>query len=237
MPGISVPAGFEHGYRSACRSSAPPSGSRSSCAPRTPSSWSPTSTRGIQSSPATGRPLASSVRIRPRHRAGDPRAAPDSEQDVLRCSAAYADAPPNAHVCPVCLGNAGGAAGRQSRAVEMRLLTALALGCRYSAMQPVRSQELLVSGSTKGIPDIPVRPSRSARMVHRVCGERRDTPCGITRVHLEEDTGKSTHTRSRGRTSAHRLQPLRSAANGDRQRAGSDSPEAARATSPRFARS
>src|SRR5260221_3356111 len=45
------------------------------------------------------------------------------------CSAAYADAPPNTHVCPVCLGSPGVLPVSNEVAVRMTLMTALALHC------------------------------------------------------------------------------------------------------------
>ncbi|MFQ5878978.1 MAG: Asp-tRNA(Asn)/Glu-tRNA(Gln) amidotransferase GatCAB subunit B, partial [Dehalococcoidia bacterium] len=45
------------------------------------------------------------------------------------CSAAYADASPNTHVCPVCLGMPGVLPAINRQAVEYSIMTALALNC------------------------------------------------------------------------------------------------------------
>ena len=45
------------------------------------------------------------------------------------CSAAYFDAPPNTHVCPVCLGMPGVLPVINQAAVEATIMTALALNC------------------------------------------------------------------------------------------------------------
>ena len=46
-----------------------------------------------------------------------------------RCSADYADAPPNTHVCPVCLGMPGVLPSINRKAIEYTIMTALALNC------------------------------------------------------------------------------------------------------------
>ena len=45
------------------------------------------------------------------------------------CSAEYAGAPPNTHVCPVCLGMPGVLPVINQRAVELMIMTGLALNC------------------------------------------------------------------------------------------------------------
>src|SRR5688572_26522896 len=49
------------------------------------------------------------------------------------CSGAYADAAPNTHVCPVCLGMPGVLPVINARAIELATLTALALNCQVPA--------------------------------------------------------------------------------------------------------
>src|SRR3990172_1840262 len=49
-----------------------------------------------------------------------------------RCSADYASAPPDTHVCPVCLGMPGVLPTINRQAVEYTIMTALALNCSFS---------------------------------------------------------------------------------------------------------
>ena len=49
------------------------------------------------------------------------------------CSAAYADAPPNTHVCPVCLALPGVLPVINRKAVEFTIMTGLALNCEIPA--------------------------------------------------------------------------------------------------------
>ena len=102
-------------------------------------------------------------------------------------------APPNTNVCPVCLGmpgalpvlnRAGGGTGHQGRAgAELRHPAAFAL----------RPQELLLSGPSQGLPDLAVRRALSRARLRRYRGGRRAKRIGITRVHMEDDAGKSIH--------------------------------------------
>jgi aspartyl-tRNA(Asn)/glutamyl-tRNA(Gln) amidotransferase subunit B len=48
------------------------------------------------------------------------------------CSTDYANAPPNTHVCPVCLGMPGVLPVINRQAVEYTMMTALALNCPVS---------------------------------------------------------------------------------------------------------
>ena len=45
------------------------------------------------------------------------------------CSAAYADAPPNTHVCPICLALPGVLPVINKKAIEYAIMTALVMNC------------------------------------------------------------------------------------------------------------
>ena len=130
-------------------------------------------------------------------------------------------APPNTAVCPVCLGLPGALPVLNRRAVEFAVRAALALGCDVHAVD-LRAQELLLSGPAQGLPDLPVRPAARDRRVDRSCVRGRTVSVRITRVHMEEDAGKSLHHGFAGLRSRDvpRLQPCRRAADRDRHRAG-----------------
>ena len=109
------------------------------------------------------------------------------------CSADYANAAPNTHVCPVCMGLPGALPVINRRAVELAALTGLALNCR---IQPDNA----VSRKNYFYPDLPSSYQRS-QFDDPLCvagwvaveGPQGSKRIGITRVHIEEDTGKSTH--------------------------------------------
>ena len=110
-----------------------------------------------------------------------------------RCSAAYADAPPNTHVCPVCLGMPGVLPAINKQAVEYTMMTALALNCTVSEYTKFDRKNYpypdLVKGYQISQYDAPI--GYGGWLTIEVDGEKRRV--GITRVHLEEDVAKLVH--------------------------------------------
>ncbi|HEY3382058.1 MAG TPA: Asp-tRNA(Asn)/Glu-tRNA(Gln) amidotransferase subunit GatB [Vicinamibacterales bacterium] len=107
--------------------------------------------------------------------------------------AVRAGAAPNTLVCPVCLGLPGALPVLNDRVVDDAILAALALGC---AIQPVS----VFARKNYFYPDLPkgYQISQYDRPLaldgHLEWGSGgRVTRVGITRVHLEEDAGKSLH--------------------------------------------
>jgi aspartyl-tRNA(Asn)/glutamyl-tRNA(Gln) amidotransferase subunit B len=109
------------------------------------------------------------------------------------CSADYTSAPPNGNTCPVCLGLPGALPVMNRQAVEMTVRTALALSCAIPAFTKFDRKNYFYPDLPKGYQisqyDLPL--SRDGHLEFVVDGER--TRCGITRVHLEEDTGTMHH--------------------------------------------
>ncbi|HZS13888.1 MAG TPA: Asp-tRNA(Asn)/Glu-tRNA(Gln) amidotransferase subunit GatB [Candidatus Dormibacteraeota bacterium] len=109
------------------------------------------------------------------------------------CSTAYFDSPPNSNTCPVCLGLPGTLPVMNREAVEKTVLTALALGCEIPPFTKFDRKNYFYPDLPKGYQisqyDLPL--SRNGRLVFEVDG--REVRCGITRVHLEEDTGTLKH--------------------------------------------
>lgn len=115
------------------------------------------------------------------------------------CSAAYAGAPPNTNVCAVCAGMPGALPVINRRAVEYTVMTALALGCQVGEHSKFDRKNYMYPDLPKGYQitqyDRPIGEAGS--LEYDVNGEV--LRCGIVRVHLEEDTGKTTHTDVDGR--------------------------------------
>jgi len=109
------------------------------------------------------------------------------------CSTDYLTAPPNSLTCPVCLGMPGSLPVINRRAVEGTIRTALALNCEIPEFSKFDRKNYFYPDLPKGYQisqyDLPL--SRNGHLVFDVKGEARRT--GITRVHLEEDTGKLLH--------------------------------------------
>jgi aspartyl-tRNA(Asn)/glutamyl-tRNA(Gln) amidotransferase subunit B len=109
------------------------------------------------------------------------------------CSADYTAAPPNGNTCPVCLGLPGALPVINREAVEMTVRTALALSCDIPPFTKFDRKNYFYPDLPKGYQisqyDLPL--SQNGHLEVTVNGER--TRCGITRVHLEEDTGTMHH--------------------------------------------
>ena len=138
------------------------------------------------------------------------------------CSTAYDGAPPNTHVCPVCLGLPGALPTINRRAVEHVLATGAAIDATRPGGDPLGPQELLLSGPAQGLPDQPVRPAaRIARAAHvRHLGgsvHGRHHP-GAPRGGHREAGPRDRCRWPQGQPG--RFQPVGRAAHGDRHRAG-----------------
>ncbi len=109
------------------------------------------------------------------------------------CSADYMGSPPNSNTCPVCLGLPGVLPVINRLAVEYTVRTALALNCEIPEHSKFDRKNYFYPDLPKGYQisqyDMPM--SRSGHLTFEVGGE--EVRCGITRVHLEEDTGTLQH--------------------------------------------
>jgi len=110
-----------------------------------------------------------------------------------RCSADYANAPPNTHVCPVCLGMPGVLPVINRQAIEYTIMTGLALNCTISEYTKFDRKNYPYPDLMKGYQisqyDAPI--AKNGRLNVEVDGQKRRI--GITRVHLEEDVAKLIH--------------------------------------------
>jgi aspartyl-tRNA(Asn)/glutamyl-tRNA(Gln) amidotransferase subunit B len=101
--------------------------------------------------------------------------------------------PPNTHVCPVCLGLPGALPVLNARAVELAARAALALGCRVHRQSVFARKNYFYPDLPKGYQisqyEQPLATSGALEFEH----ESRTVRVGITRLHLEEDAGKSHH--------------------------------------------
>ncbi|MFZ0947709.1 MAG: Asp-tRNA(Asn)/Glu-tRNA(Gln) amidotransferase subunit GatB [Candidatus Sulfotelmatobacter sp.] len=108
------------------------------------------------------------------------------------CSTRFG-APPNTNVCPVCLGMPGALPVLNRKAVEFATLGAMALNCRINETSIFARKNYFYPDLPKGYQisqyDKPLAEHGFIE-VHASDGKRK---IGITRVHLEEDAGKSLH--------------------------------------------
>jgi aspartyl-tRNA(Asn)/glutamyl-tRNA(Gln) amidotransferase subunit B len=112
------------------------------------------------------------------------------------CSTDYASAPPNTHVCPICLGMPGVLPTINQKAIEYTVMTALALNCTIAEKAKFDRKNYPYPDLMKGYQisqyDVPI--SKNGWLMISVNGNKKKI--GITRVHLEEDVAKLTHCTS-----------------------------------------
>ncbi|ODS59556.1 MAG: aspartyl/glutamyl-tRNA amidotransferase subunit B [Acidobacteria bacterium SCN 69-37] len=102
-------------------------------------------------------------------------------------------APPNTHVCPVCLGLPGALPVLNRRAVELAIRAGLALECTIQPRSVFARKNYFYPDLPKGY-QISQYDQPIATAGRLALGAGAQTPVvGITRVHMEEDAGKSLH--------------------------------------------
>src|SRR3954471_12837990 len=108
------------------------------------------------------------------------------------CSAAFG-AEPNTHVCPVCLGFPGALPVLNRAAVDYAIKAALALDCTIHPTSIFARKNYFYPDLPKGYQisqyELPIATGGAVTFT-MPDGEHR---VGITRVHMEEDAGKSLH--------------------------------------------
>jgi aspartyl-tRNA(Asn)/glutamyl-tRNA(Gln) amidotransferase subunit B len=118
-----------------------------------------------------------------------------------RCSTDFG-ALPNANTCPVCLGLPGALPVLNEHAVELAVRAALALGCTVHSTSIFARKNYFYPDLPKGYQisqfDRPL--ATGGRVVLPDGDNLAGRSIGITRLHLEEDAGKSIHDRYPGLT-------------------------------------
>ncbi len=101
---------------------------------------------------------------------------------------------PNTHVCPVCLGLPGALPVLNKQAVEFAVLAASAIGCEVRETSIFARKNYFYPDSPKGYQisqfDKPVAEHGSITIPD---AQGNPKHIGVTRLHLEEDAGKSLH--------------------------------------------
>jgi len=108
------------------------------------------------------------------------------------CSTQFG-APPNSNVCPVCLGMPGALPVLNRKAVEFAILASMALNCRINETSIFARKNYFYPDLPKGYQisqyDKPLAEHGFIEIDINSAKKR----IGITRLHLEEDAGKSLH--------------------------------------------
>lgn len=109
------------------------------------------------------------------------------------CSTKFGN-PPNTNVCPICLGHPGVLPVLNKKAVEYAVLMGLATNCRINEKSVFARKNYFYPDLPKGYQisqyDLPVC---EAGHIDVDLSDGSTKRLGITRIHLEEDAGKSIH--------------------------------------------
>ena len=120
------------------------------------------------------------------------------------CAAEYG-AEPNTLTCPICLGLPGALPVLNQAAIEKTILTGLMLGLPHAANLEVGPEELLLPGHAEELPDhqfdlplclgggVPLYDLAYPKDAQKSIANPGKV-VKLTRIHLEEDVAKSTHT-------------------------------------------
>ena len=108
------------------------------------------------------------------------------------CSTAFG-APPNAHVCPVCLGFPGVLPVLNHDAVDLAIRASLAIGCRVNETSVFARKNYFYPDLPKGYQISQYEQPLASEGHVEFNGPAGPRRVQITRVHMEEDAGKSLH--------------------------------------------
>jgi aspartyl-tRNA(Asn)/glutamyl-tRNA(Gln) amidotransferase subunit B len=108
------------------------------------------------------------------------------------CSAGFG-APPNTNVCPVCLGMPGALPILNRKAVEYAVRAAMALNCTIRETSIFARKNYFYPDLPKGYQISQYDKPVAEHGYVDVSAEEKGKRIGITRLHLEEDAGKSMH--------------------------------------------
>lgn len=113
-----------------------------------------------------------------------------------RCATSFGD-PPNQNTCPVCLALPGALPVLNAKAVELAARASLALGCSVRERSVFARKNYFYPDLPKGYQISQFDKPLAEHGRVDLGGGR---AIGITRIHMEEDAGKSVHDRFRGAT-------------------------------------
>jgi len=111
-------------------------------------------------------------------------------------------APPNVNTCPVCLALPGALPVLNAEAVRLAVRASLALGCKLNLTSIFARKNYFYPDLPKGYQISQYdRPLAEHGVIEiHVAGDDAPRQIGVTRLHMEEDAGKSIHDRFDGAT-------------------------------------
>jgi aspartyl-tRNA(Asn)/glutamyl-tRNA(Gln) amidotransferase subunit B len=108
------------------------------------------------------------------------------------CPVGYG-APPNTNVCPTCLGLPGALPVLNQHAVELAIQASLAMHCEVNSYSRFARKNYFYPDLPKGYQISQYDQPVAERGWLEVLADGRTKRIGVTRVHMEDDAGKSVH--------------------------------------------
>ncbi len=102
-------------------------------------------------------------------------------------------APPNTNVCPVCLGMPGALPVLNKAVVDLAVMTGLALNCRINPVSRLARKNYFYPDLPKGYQISQYDQPLAEHGWVEINVDGVDKRIGVTRVHIEDDAGKSQH--------------------------------------------
>ena len=110
------------------------------------------------------------------------------------CSADYDNSDPNTHTCPICLGHPGALPKLNKKVVDYAVKAALALNCKINKESKFDRKNYFYPDTPKNyqITQFDIPYAQQGELDIKL-NSGREKNIGITRIHIEEDAGKSVH--------------------------------------------
>ena len=109
------------------------------------------------------------------------------------CEADHFQVAANAHICPVCTAQPGALPVINGRAVELTVMTGMALNCQIKPSSVFARKNYVYPDLPKGYQISQYEQPLCESGWIEIDGESGPKQIGVVRVHLEEDTGKLQH--------------------------------------------